>query len=255
MKNNRTLTRRNFTVLGTVAALGLASEAKAQRDLSPADIVYKPANPSKVADYAYELYSEGSCMYAAVKSVLAMTMARPVPVHYDMFRYGHGGCGGQGSLCGVCNGVAAAIGFYVTDKKECDALIAEVFRWYETTNLPTYKPAGLDKDTVTSASGSTLCHISMTKWCQAAGKSPFSVERKNRCARLTADTAAKTVELLNEYFAGSEKSIKKLSSKKRISCASCHTKDIKTGKLSKSPKVKVKMNCTACHADPHPDRK
>jgi hypothetical protein len=255
MKNNRTLTRRSFAALGTVAALGLVAEAKAERALTHADIVYKPADPSKVADYAYELYSEGSCMYAAVKSVLSMTIAKPVPIYYDMFRYGHGGCGGQGSLCGACNGIAAAIGFYIADKKECAAMIAEVFRWYETTNLPMHKPAGFDKDTATSASGSTLCHISMTKWSKAAGKSPFSSERKTRCARLTADTAAKTVELLNEYFSGSQKSVKQTYAKKQPSCAPCHMKDIKSGKLSKSPKVKVKMDCTPCHTDPHPDKK
>ena len=255
MKNNKTLTRRNFTALGTVAALGLVAEAKTDLSPSKTDIVYKSAIPSKVADYAYELYSEGSCMYATVKSILSMTTAKPVPVYYDMFRYGHGGCGGQGSLCGACNGATAAIGFHIKDKKECDALISKLFSWYETTNLPVYKPASANKDTVASASNSTLCHVSMTKWCKTADKSPFSAERKDRCARLTADTAGKTVELLNEYFSGSQKLIIKASSKKQTSCAPCHTVNIQTGKLGKIPKVKVKMNCTTCHADPHPDKK
>lgn len=253
--NKKTFTRRSFTTLGSVAALGLISNANAKddTDLSSDDIVYKTAIPSNAADYAYELYSDGGCMYATVKSVLSMTIAKSVPMHYEMFRYGHGGCGGQGSLCGACNGVAAAISFHIKDKKECDALVAEVFRWYEMTNLPTYKPEDSDNDIVTSASGSTLCHVSMTKWCKAAGKDPFSDERKNRCARLTADTVGKTVELLNEYFSDSQKSVKEASPKP--SCAPCHMKDIKTGKLSKSPKVKVKMDCTVCHAYPHPDMK
>lgn len=255
MKNNRTFTRRNFTALGTVAALGLVAEAKTEQNPSQTDIVYKPAIPSKVADYAYKLYSDGGCMYATVKSILSMTTAKPVPMHYDMFKYGHGGCGGQGSLCGACNGTAAAIAFFVNDKKECDALVTKVFHWYETTQLPLYGAASTEKDNVTSASGSTLCHISMTKWCKAAGKSPFSTERKNRCARLTADTARKTVELLNEHFSVSKKTTKKASSKNQPSCAPCHTVNIQSGKLSKISKVKVKMNCTTCHADPHANRK
>ncbi len=253
--HNKTLTRRNFTALGTVAALGLVAEAKTDQSPSQTDVSYKPANPSKVADYAYELYSEGSCMYAAVKSSLSMTMATPVPMLYDMFRYGHGGCGGQGSLCGACNGSAAVIGFHIKDKKKCDAVISKLFKWYESANLPVYEFAGLDNNAVTSVSDSILCHISMTRWCKAAGKSPFSAERKTRCARLTADTAAKTVELLNEYFSGSQNSVNNVPTKKKTSCLPCHTKNIKSGKLSKSPKVIVKMNCKTCHTDPHPDRK
>jgi hypothetical protein len=251
MKKSKTLTRRNFTALGSIAALGMAAEAKGNQEFSQTDIVYKSAIPEKVSDRAYRLFQEGSCMYAAVKSIWTLTLAKPVPMHYDLFKYGHGGCGGQGSLCGACNGAAAVIGSYVQDKKECDALIAKVFSWYETTNLPVYKPVGFDGDNVTSASGSILCHVSMTKWCEAADKSPFSTERKNRCARLTADTAAKTVEILNEYFSGSQKTTKQVSSEKRTSCAPCHTVDIQSGPLSKGPKVKVKMNCSTCHPDAH----
>lgn len=247
------MTRRNFTALGSVAALGVVGNAKAVSASTQTDITYKSANPSKVADHAYKLYSDGGCMYAAVKSVLSMTSSNPVPVHYDLFRYGHGGCGGQGSLCGACNGVAAAIGCYIRDKKECDVLIGKVFRWYESANLPEYKPVGLNSGIVSAVSGSILCHVSMTKWCKAAGKSPFSAERKDRCARLTADTAAKAVELLNEYFSSSQKTVKKVSQKKQNTCVPCHTKQIESGPLSKSPKVKVKMNCSTCHSDPHPD--
>ena len=249
MNNNKTLTRRNFAALGTVAALGLAAEAKTDRNAPETDIVYKPATPSKAADYAYKLYSDGGCMYATVKSILTMCAAKPVPMHYDMFKYGHGGCGGQGSLCGACNGTAAAIAFFVKDKKECDALVAKVFRWYETTQLPLYGTAIGGKDNVTSTSDSTLCHVSMTKWCKTAGKSPISAERKDRCARLTADTTQKTVELLNEHFSGSKTT--EVPSEKQTSCTKCHTVNTQPENLSEVPKVKVKMSCNTCHADPH----
>ncbi len=203
IQHKKTLTRRNFTALGAVATLGLTTQAdNGNAPLQPEGIIYNPTTPSKVADYAYSIFSEGGCMYAAAKSIISMTSTQNATVHYDIFKYGRGGCGGQGSLCGACNGAAAAIGFYVHDKKECATLTAKVFHWYKTTNLPLYKPAGTDKSFGTSISGSELCHISKEKWSKATGKSLKSPDRKKRCMYLTADTAAKTVTILNEYFSG-----------------------------------------------------
>ena len=57
-------------------------------------------------------------------------------------------------------------------------------------------------DLVTSVSDSPLCHASNAKWISRSGFGLASAERKERCARLTADVAAKAVELLNAYKAG-----------------------------------------------------
>ena len=251
MNKNKKLTRRSFAALTSVTALGLTSKAKAGPVNSQTKI-YKPADPSKVAAYAYKLYPGNACMYAALKAVVASASTKTDPLPYDMFKYGHKGCGGQGSLFGACTGAAAAIGYFIRDKKECDPVIAKLFKWYETSALPAFTPPD-SSPRVTAVSGAILCHISVTKWCKAAQKNPFSKERKNRCARLTADTAAKTVELLNDYFSGSLSKKKAVMSNQSNSCAPCHIEDTKSKTLSKIPKANVKMDCAACHSDIHAD--
>jgi hypothetical protein len=66
---------------------------------------YTPLEPAVTAEIAYNLYSEGSCMFATVKSVisqLAETVGEPyLSFPFHMFKYGHGGVGGYGSVCGA----------------------------------------------------------------------------------------------------------------------------------------------------------
>ncbi len=115
---------------------------------------------------------------------------------------GQGGVADTASLCGALNGAASAI-FLVTggmDKKLRElpyAIIQEVFHWYEQTALPDYRPKNPKFEIVKSVSRSTLCHVSVTKWCKASGFKAFSKERSERCAWLTARVAKYTAELLN----------------------------------------------------------
>ena len=52
-----------------------------------------------------------------------------------------------------------------------------------------------------NVSGSPLCHVSVSQWCILADKKVHDIERKERCARIAGDIAAKTVEVLNAHFA------------------------------------------------------
>ena len=96
------------------------------------------------AELAYKYYPEGSCMYATAKSIISQLgekIGEPYksfPIH--LFKYGHGGVGGYGSICGTLNGAAAVIGLLVTDKGVRDKMIADVFRWYEQEPLPDFNP-------------------------------------------------------------------------------------------------------------------
>ena len=60
-----------------------------------------------------------------------------------------------------------------------------------------------DKTLVQTTSGSVLCHTSNALWVKAAGFKNSSTERKERCARLTGDTAAYAAKILNDELAGS----------------------------------------------------
>jgi hypothetical protein len=204
---------------------------------------YAPLTPSVVAEAAYRQFANGGCMYGlfvGIMTVLANEHDGPYrsfPFH--MMKYGAGGVGNWGSLCGTLNGGAAIIGLFERDKQRCEDLIAELFSWYEAAELPAYG-SKKEKDSLTipkSVAGSILCHASVGKWCKSSGNEMGSPEMKERCRRLTADVAAKTVELLNANlnepckFSG-------LSAGAQ-SCLSCHGKELHD--------TLGKMRCNACH--------
>lgn len=209
---------------------------------------YIPLDPMVSAERAYRFYPDGSCMYATVLSIVSQ-LAEQVGDPYThfpshLFRYGHGGVGGYGSICGALNGSAAVIGMLITDKNIQDSLIADLFQWYETTPLPHFAPKeGASTDSLPeSISQSVLCHASNTKWCEVSGFSVSSKERKERCRRLTADVSYRLTVILNalyaqEYLSGTQHNTE------AASCMACHGSE---GKLDNTA---VKMNCNSCHTE------
>ena len=131
------------------------------------DWMYNPLDPAVTAELAYKHYASGSCMYATFKSVvsqLAEKFGEPyASFPFHMMKYGHGGIGGYGTTCGALNGGAALIGlFFAHNKKIQDSLITGLFRWYENTQLPVFRPQEptVDFTPPSSISNSTLCHAS-----------------------------------------------------------------------------------------------
>ena len=238
-------------------ALSKGFEPEKQVTAGPVKLDYQPSesnwkypglDPAVTAGLAYDLYPDGSCMYATVKSVvtqLAVLQGEPYtsfPVH--LFKYGHGGIGGYGSVCGALNGAAAVIGLVITDKGTQDKLITDLFQWYENEALPVFSPVnpGLDFDPVKVKANSVLCHASNTNWCKAAGFKVGSQERKERCRRLTGDVAQKVVATLNEVI--SDTYMTNLNSNEAAaSCLTCHGSE---GKVSNTS---VQMSCTSCHTE------
>lgn len=209
-------------------------------------------DPEKVAARAYELYPEGSCMYASFKAICnsmseAVADTNPslckalqeFPCH--MMKYCHSGLGGQGTLCGAVNGAGAAFGLFIKEKSTVDALLAELCSFYESAKLPVYKPENSKFEPMPqSIARSVLCHVSQTAWCRRSGQSPFSEFRTDRCKRLTADIAAMAVNILNRY-ADSTTVNNNLQEKEYQRCIDCH------GQKGEGIKVSAKMNCTPCH--------
>lgn len=213
---------------------------------------WRELSPEKTAELAYTHYPNGGCAYgmtAAVVGQLADLHGQP----YDTFpiammRYGHSGAGGWGTLCGAANGAAAMCGLFVADAKDRDAMISQLFEWYQSTSLPIYEPADNKfPDMPASKSQSVLCHVSLANWCFKADQAVDSPMRTDRCRRLTADLAAHLVTLLNEYKPSTP--IQFEHSTATAGCLECHNK--------KDPEhgVSSQMSCTPCHDLPakHPD--
>jgi len=133
----------------------------------------------------------------------------------SLFQYGYGGVVGWGTLCGALNGPIFAIQMIVGEHEAWDRLGKALMRLYETTPLPTkksndyavngqmYVPPEKMKSRKwlpQNVSGSTLCHVSVGKWCEVSGYASGSAERSERCGRLTGDMTAYAVMLLNAYF-------------------------------------------------------
>ncbi|MDX9755597.1 MAG: C-GCAxxG-C-C family protein [bacterium] len=205
---------------------------------------YHPVDINRAGELAYHLYEEGSCMYAMFGSILkqlAEQHGEPYASFPDyMMKYGASGIGSYGSVCGALNGAAAAVGLFVQNKAHREELIEHFFTWYEKTALPIYTPTSSTISIPTSVSDSVLCHASTSKWVKASGLSIEGPERAERCSRLTADVAQKTVGMLNDYFSGQYQTSTELS-EETSTCVQCH------GGKGKLSNIKGKMECSACH--------
>jgi hypothetical protein len=212
------------TVLST-AGLSLFGKAEAREKITDADELcdkaemkasgnypwpYKKIDPQLAGDIAYRNWYKGFCAYASASAILMplqLSVGEPytnLPV--EAFAFGHGGTVGWGTLCGTLfgSGIAASFAAGKTGEK----IINDVMMWYTETQLPIYTP-GKPKATFksTNASGSPLCHISVGKWMAKENVAFFSPQRKDRCARLAADVAMKTVTLLNAWADGTYKPV------------------------------------------------
>jgi len=206
---------------------------------------YKSLDAAAAAQRGYDIFWERHCMagpFEAIVAALGDQLGEPYSSFpFEMFKAGAGGLQ-VSSVCGTCNGSAMAIGLFVEDGAARSALISELFNWYEQTALPIFVPPNPHVDTTIAQSTphSTLCHASVSKWCDSSGLSAYSSERSERCARLVADVTGKLVELLNAHFAGTFSAAYPMTATTE-SCRSCHDKG---GMLENT---RGKMECTSCH--------
>lgn len=166
---------------------------------------YEKLDAEASAALAYENWYEKFCCYA-VASAIIMPLQEKIGMPYTHFpvastKWGHGGAVGWGTLCGTLTGAGIATGLIAGDEGE--KILNDVITWYTTTELPIYQPEE-PKTEITSVnkSDSPLCHISVGKWMAKENVQFFSDPRKERCARISADVATKTIELLNQWADG-----------------------------------------------------
>ncbi|GIK61646.1 MAG: T9SS type A sorting domain-containing protein [Ignavibacteriota bacterium] len=266
MDNN--LTRKDFLLKSSKAAVGITAIAgatslittavNAKPPVTPWPWPYTQLDPEAVRIQAHNLYWNGKdcCagVFGAIVQALATAIGEPwASLPMEIMLYGRGGVSGWGTLCGAINGGLALISL-ATEKTPSGALLTELQGWYTEAELPSdeanqigvsggYLVHNFDGDLVQNISGSPLCHTSVTEWCIAANKKVSDVERKERCARIAGDCAAKTVKILNEFFAGTFVP-SYVDPASVTACLSCHGS---TGFNN----VMTRMDCQPCHGDPH----
>lgn len=195
---------------------------------------YKKLDPAEVGKIAYENWYKGFCCYA-VASGLIIPLQEKIGSPYTIFpvestKWGHGGAVGWGTLCGSLTGAGIATGLIAGEDGE--KILNEVIHWYADTELPIYKPAS-PKASIKNVnkSDSPLCHISVGKWMKREHVKFFSPERKERCARLSADVAMHTAMLLNDWTDGKFKPthafpVKTHNITSQHNCNECHGTNI-----------------------------
>jgi len=220
---------------------------------------YVKLDSKDVMKRAHKLYYAdkdcGSGTFGAIVNALQEQIGEPwtnIPI--EILLYGRGGGAGWGTLCGTLNGGAALISM-VTPKLDSTALINELWGWYTQEPLPStnsnqmaiageFESHKFDGDLPQSISSSPLCHTSVSLWAHAANKKVGDIERKERCGRICADVAGKTVEILNAWY---DKTFQQTWAvpESNKGCLSWHG-------VSAFYDVMANMTCEQCHgADPH----
>lgn len=211
---------------------------------------FKKLDPEVARRKAYDgYYTNGGCMGGAIVGTLGYIQeevgAPYTSIPLEMFRYGAGGVVGWGTLCGSLNGASAFLNLITDDYGK---LVQELVGWYTQFPFPSDKHDDYCKvpGQITTVANSPLCHVSVTLWSSAAGAKANDIERKDRCAKLTGDVAAKAIELLNAHiednFVGTYK-----PSEDHAACMDCHS-DNKEQTTMVGNNI-GKMDCFDCHDD------
>jgi hypothetical protein len=214
----------------------------------------KPIDAGTCVDVAHAgFWHKGyGCGYGVLYSIVGLMGEKYGAPYKDfpfsMMEFGKSGISEWGGTCGALLGGAATLALFYPRAKR-DAMIFELFRWYETTALPIYAPkpgtTKVEGPLPSSVSDSILCHVSVGKWCAASKFDARSTERSERCARITADVAKKTLEIIQAEMAGAFKPVlQKSEVAEKCTAKGCHGENLKEWKHSG---LKGKMDCTPCH--------
>ena len=230
------------------ATVGRAAAAPFDQATAPFGWTAHKLDPVPCANTAYNGYWHNGygCCYGTFYAIVG-TMAAQYGAPYNQFPFtmmevGKSGISEWGTICGALLGVASAYALF-WGRKERNAMVTELFRWYEQTAFPQYDPGeaakGVKGKLPVSRSDSVLCHISVSRWCYASKFAEGSTQRSERCSRVTADVAAKGIAILNAKIDGA---FAPAGEPEAVAyCGQCHSR----GK--EADIAKGLMNCRPCH--------
>lgn len=193
------------------------------------------ADVKKIQETAHDDWFVGFCAFATLSGIVNL-LREKVGDPYNSFpveaiTYAHGGTAGWGGTCGTLIGAGMAASL-AAGPKTGEEILNEIMKWYSDTDLPIYKPdnpkAGIRS---VSKSNSPLCHVSVGKWMKIEGVGFLSPQQMERCARLSADVAAKTVEYLNakvdsKFAAANKEPVAVNGLPAQNNCRECHTSNV-----------------------------
>lgn len=254
--------RRDFLTSAGALAVGALAAGGAIGILAPPKAKaaqalpwpYVALNPQTVAEAGYYAYKTAGCMYGTGKALVdALAKATGSPwntFNPDLFRFGAGGVAHWGTLCGAVNAGAAVI--QMVAGSSAGALINEYFGWACDVAFPSTRVDHLSlyPNQPTTIAKSPLCHNSSGKWAYTYGYRISSPERKERCAKVSADCAYRAVELLNDWLANAFTPTKFAPDYQDETnferCFGCHV-----GATSKYDNAQGRMNCLTkgCHPE------
>ncbi|GAB4388933.1 MAG: hypothetical protein Kow0025_11210 [Thermodesulfovibrionales bacterium] len=236
----RTLSRRQVLAGAGLAAAGAALFSAGGLSLAAPALAktaqafpYKKLDVEEVGRIAYENYFTRFCAGTVMMGLL-VPLREKVGEPYtsfpmDVVNWAHGGVAGWGTVCGTLTGAGVVAGLVGGDNAE--HLVNDMMFWYSETNLPIYKPAKPAQADIRnqSVSDTPMCHVSVGKWMKKEGVGFFSPERKDRCARLSADVAMRMATLLNALADGAYRpshqavaNVKQFGITAQLNCTECH---------------------------------
>ncbi len=201
--------RRDFLKLAGKTMLGAAALTAVPAVVSADEEIAAPAWPwtwhhldaEKVKAKVVENFSKnGGCGAAVCSGILDLLVEEygypynQIPVR--LMAHAGGGYGNK-NLCGSLGGAFIILGLFLESP---GAARTALYNFYTSTEFPVYQPADKPVHPVHSVSASELCRDSVGKWMEVSGFEFSSPERATRCACLSADVAAKTCELLDEFY-------------------------------------------------------
>ena len=260
------VSRRGFIMGAAAAATGVALLGSpialaAEGDPLPpmGQWPYTPLDPDAVGLAAKNPAAgiAGCGGKSAAAMILALRAALPdspwhqLPVNIGI--YANGG-GPYGATCGGVAGpffIMSLVGRLVGDTwaKAGEQLGTQFHKWYCDFAFPTteWDDAFTIKDTVTSVSGSPLCHESRSQWENTYLRQwdRESTYDDTRCTKLPMDTTKKAVQMLNDWYLGTLPAAWAADSD-YATCYTCHT-TLNTKHEVGAIHPSQKENCNNCH--------
>ena len=191
-----------------VPAITGFSEVASRPYAYAAGYTYEKLDPEEVGRTTYENYFKRWCASSVIAGFVE-PLQRKVGGYWNSFPidamcWARGGKAGWGAFCGTLTGAGVIIGMVIKDTEVSEEMANDIACYYSYTEMPVFEPKrilGSERKDLTIA-GTPVCHTSVGRWMKSAGEPFLSDARGERCARVAADVAMETTQMLNDWKDG-----------------------------------------------------